>query len=91
MMRRLIPRVLLAKPTSAWWCAGFRVNSRPVQRQIGEISKNTPGVELTFAIEGLSILDSTSKSNVLTVFCVLKPFTPTFHKIRLQESAEADF
>jgi multidrug efflux pump subunit AcrB len=29
-----------------------------VQRQIGEIGKNIPGVELTFAIEGLSIQDA---------------------------------
>jgi len=36
-----------------------------VRRQIGEIGKNIPGVERTFAIEGLSILDSTTKSNAL--------------------------
>src|SRR5712672_1973247 len=46
-----------------------------VRRQIGEISKNMPGVELTFAVEGLSILDSTIKSNALTVFFPLKPFS----------------
>src|ERR1700732_3301864 len=46
-----------------------------VRRQIGEISKNSPGVERTFAIEGLSILDSTTKSNALTVFSILKPFS----------------
>jgi multidrug efflux pump len=46
-----------------------------VRRQIGEIGKNTPGVDLTFAIEGLSILDSTTKSNALTVFFPLKPFS----------------
>src|SRR5260221_210847 len=46
-----------------------------VRRQIGEIGKNIPGVELTFAIEGLSILDSTIKSNALTVFFPLKPFS----------------
>src|SRR5260370_580004 len=46
-----------------------------VRRQIGEIGKNIPGVELTFAIEGLSILDSTTKSNALTVFFPLKPFS----------------
>jgi multidrug efflux pump subunit AcrB len=46
-----------------------------VRRQIGEIGKNIPGVELTFAIEGLSILDSTIKSNTLTVFFPLKPFS----------------
>src|SRR6202035_3944778 len=46
-----------------------------VRRQIGEISKNSPGVELTYAIEGLSILDSTIKSNALTVFFPLKPFS----------------
>jgi multidrug efflux pump len=34
-----------------------------------------PGVELTFAVEGLSILDSTTKSNALTVFFPLKPFS----------------
>jgi multidrug efflux pump subunit AcrB len=46
-----------------------------VQRQIGEISKNTPGVERIFAIAGLSILDSTTRSNALTVFSILKPFS----------------
>jgi multidrug efflux pump len=46
-----------------------------VRRQIGEIGKTIPGVELTFAIEGLSILDSTIKSNALTVFFPLKPFS----------------
>jgi multidrug efflux pump len=46
-----------------------------VRRQIGEIGKNIPGVELTFAIEGLSILDSTIRSNALTVFFPLKPFS----------------
>jgi multidrug efflux pump len=46
-----------------------------VRRQIGEIGKDIPGVELTFAIEGLSILDSTIKSNALTVFFPLKPFS----------------
>src|SRR5260221_1006978 len=45
-----------------------------VQRQIAEIGKNTPGVDLTFAIEGLSILDSTTKSNALTFWMPLKPF-----------------
>jgi multidrug efflux pump len=46
-----------------------------VRRQIAEIAKNTPGVERTFAIEGLSILDSTSKPNALTAFFILKPFS----------------
>jgi multidrug efflux pump len=46
-----------------------------VQRQIGEIGRHIPGVELTFAIEGLSIVDSTTKSNALTVFFPLKPFS----------------
>jgi multidrug efflux pump len=46
-----------------------------VQRRIGEIGKHIPGVELTFAIEGLSIVDSTTKSNALTVFFPLKPFS----------------
>ena len=46
-----------------------------VRRQIGQIGRNIPGVELTFAIEGLSILDSTIKSNALTVFFPLKPFS----------------
>jgi len=46
-----------------------------VQRQIAEIGKNTPGVERTFAIEGLSVLDSTTKSNALTSFFLLKPFS----------------
>jgi multidrug efflux pump len=46
-----------------------------IRRQIGEIGKKIPGVELTFAIEGLSILDNTIKSNALTVFFPLKPFS----------------
>src|SRR4029077_13366939 len=46
-----------------------------VQRQIGEVGRNTPGVERTFAIEGLSVLDSTTKSNALTSFFLLKPFS----------------
>jgi multidrug efflux pump len=46
-----------------------------IRRQVGEIGKSMPGVELTFAIEGLSILDSTTKSNALTVFFPLKPFS----------------
>src|SRR5258708_2411485 len=46
-----------------------------VRRRIGEIGKNIPGVELTFAIEGFSILDSTNKPNALTVFFPLKPFS----------------
>ncbi|HZC82301.1 MAG TPA: efflux RND transporter permease subunit, partial [Nitrospiraceae bacterium] len=46
-----------------------------VRRQIGEIGKNTPGLERTFTIEGLSILDSTTKSNALTSFFILKPFS----------------
>jgi multidrug efflux pump len=46
-----------------------------IRRQVGEIGKSIPGVELTFAIEGLSILDSTTKSNALTVFFPLKPFS----------------
>jgi hypothetical protein len=54
--------------------ASFQRNDE-VQRQIGEIARHIPGVELTFAIEGLSILDSTTKSNALTVFFPLKPFS----------------
>jgi multidrug efflux pump len=46
-----------------------------VRRQIEEISKKIAGVERTFAIEGLSILDSTTKSNALTFFIPLKPFS----------------
>ena len=46
-----------------------------VRRQIAEIAKKTPGVERTFAIEGLSILDSTTKPNALTAFFILKPFS----------------
>jgi multidrug efflux pump len=46
-----------------------------IRRQIGAIGKDIPGVELTFAIEGLSILDNTTKSNALTVFFPLKPFS----------------
>jgi multidrug efflux pump len=46
-----------------------------VRRQIGEIGKKIPGVELTFAIEGFSILDSTNKPNALSVFFPLKPFS----------------
>jgi multidrug efflux pump len=46
-----------------------------IRKRIGVIGKNIPGVETTFAIEGLSILDSTIKSNALTVFFPLKPFS----------------
>src|ERR1700757_4637402 len=46
-----------------------------VERKIAAIGKDMPGVELTFAIEGLSILDNTTKSNALTVFFPLKPFS----------------
>jgi hydrophobe/amphiphile efflux-1 (HAE1) family protein len=49
--------------------------SDDVQRQIAEIGQNTPGVKHTFAIEGLSILDSTTKSNALTFFFPLKDFS----------------
>jgi multidrug efflux pump len=46
-----------------------------VRQQIEEIAKSIPGVKLTFAVEGLSILDSTTKSNALTIFLPLKPFS----------------
>jgi multidrug efflux pump len=46
-----------------------------VRRQIADMAKNTPGVERTFVIEGLSILDSTNKPNALTAFFLLKPFS----------------
>jgi multidrug efflux pump subunit AcrB len=42
--------------------------------QLAAIGK-VPGVELTFGIEGLSILDSTIRPNCLTVFYPLKPFS----------------
>jgi multidrug efflux pump len=58
-----------------------------VQRRIGEIGKHIPGVELTFAIEGLSIVDSTTKSNALTVFFPLKPFSERIG--HPEQSAEA--
>jgi multidrug efflux pump len=58
-----------------------------VQRRIGEIGKHIPGVELTFAIEGLSIVDSTTKSNALTVFFPLKPFSERI--AHPEQSAEA--
>src|SRR5215831_10854992 len=46
-----------------------------IREQVGKLGKDIPGVELTFAIEGLSILDNTTKSNALTVFFPLKPFS----------------
>jgi multidrug efflux pump len=46
-----------------------------IREEIGKLGKDIPGVELTFAIEGLSILDNTTKSNALTVFFPLKPFS----------------
>src|SRR6202043_4065430 len=46
-----------------------------IRRRVGELGKKMPGVAITFAIEGLSILDSTTKSNALTVFFPLKPFS----------------
>jgi hydrophobe/amphiphile efflux-1 (HAE1) family protein len=45
-----------------------------IQKKVATIGK-VPGVELTFGIEGLSILDSTIKPNCLTVFYPLKPFS----------------
>jgi len=45
-----------------------------IQKKVAAIGK-VPGVELTFGIEGLSILDSTIKPNCLTVFYPLKPFS----------------
>jgi multidrug efflux pump len=45
-----------------------------IQKTVAAIGK-VPGVELTFGIEGLSILDSTIKPNCLTVFYPLKPFS----------------
>jgi len=44
-----------------------------VQRQIGEIGKNIPGVANTWAIEGFSALDLTTKSDALVVWILLKP------------------
>ena len=46
-----------------------------VRRTIGVNGQKIPGVELTFAIEGLNILDSTTKPNSLTVFHPLKPYS----------------
>ena len=45
-----------------------------IQKKVAAIGK-VPGVELTFGIEGLSILDSTIKPNCLTMFYPLKPFS----------------
>jgi multidrug efflux pump subunit AcrB len=45
-----------------------------IEKKVAAIGK-IPGVELTFAIEGLSILDSTIKPNCLTMFYPLKPFS----------------
>jgi multidrug efflux pump subunit AcrB len=44
-----------------------------VQQQIGEIGKNIPGVANTWAIEGFSALDLTTKSDALVVWFLLKP------------------
>jgi multidrug efflux pump len=45
-----------------------------IQKKVAAIGK-VPGVDLTFGIEGLSILDSTIKPNCLTMFYPLKPFS----------------
>jgi multidrug efflux pump len=45
-----------------------------IEKKVAAIAK-VPGVELTFAIEGLSILDNTIKPNCLTMFLPLKPFS----------------
>jgi multidrug efflux pump len=58
-----------------------------IRRQIGKIGQDIPGVELTFAIEGLSILDNSIKSNALTVFFPLKPFSERIN--RPEQSATA--
>ena len=44
-----------------------------VQQQIGEIGKNIPGVANTWAIEGFSALDLTTKSDALVVWFLLNP------------------
>src|SRR6202008_2002840 len=45
-----------------------------IEKKVAAIGK-IPGVELTFAIEGLSILDNTIKPNSLTMFLPLEPFS----------------
>jgi multidrug efflux pump subunit AcrB len=47
-----------------------------VERKIAAIGKDMPGVELTFAIEGLSILDNTTKSTISTFSA--EPIKSTF-------------
>ena len=45
-----------------------------VRQQLDKIIKGIPGISATVSIEGLSILDLTTKSNVLTMFLPLKTF-----------------
>ncbi|HYZ74652.1 MAG TPA: multidrug efflux RND transporter permease subunit [Chthoniobacterales bacterium] len=45
-----------------------------IEKKVAAIAK-VPGVELTFGIEGLSILDNTIKPNCMTMFLPLKPFS----------------
>jgi multidrug efflux pump len=45
-----------------------------VRQQLDKIIKEIPGISATVSIEGLSIMDLTEKSNVLTMFLSLKTF-----------------
>jgi multidrug efflux pump len=45
-----------------------------VRQQLDKIIKGIPGISATVSIEGLSIIDLTTKSNVLTMFLPLKTF-----------------
>jgi len=46
-----------------------------VRAKLSEIARSVPGVENTVEITGLSILDSTNRSNALTMFLPLQPFS----------------
>jgi multidrug efflux pump len=45
-----------------------------VRKQLSEAARKIPGVGYTVEISGLSALDSTNRSNTLTMFLPLKPF-----------------
>jgi multidrug efflux pump len=45
-----------------------------VRQQLDKIIKEIPGISATVSIDGLSILDLTTKSNVLTMFLALRTF-----------------
>ncbi|HRF01179.1 MAG TPA: multidrug efflux RND transporter permease subunit [Pirellulaceae bacterium] len=54
--------------------AASQERTREVTRKINEVLKETPGVEQWFLLGGMSLLDSSVKSNAATMFLSFEPF-----------------